>query len=214
MRQAAHSAAGAPSHDPLAGLGLSAEDVRTLAWQGFLAADFRQRGDRRLGPYYKLRWRRDGQQQVRYLGRDRARAEQVRAALADLQRPLRLARQLSRQMKEARRGLHKVKQMLASHLAGSGLYYHGYVVRRRLGLIGEAGEKTPAGQGKGASALPRTVATEGMSHERENGSKPPRAGAPAGGRDGPHGEAPGAAVAQPRGAAGLDPGLPGQGAGG
>ena len=54
----------------LAGLCLAAEDLRALARQGFVAAEWR--GGR--GPYFKVRWRVGGRVRVRYLGRDPGRA--------------------------------------------------------------------------------------------------------------------------------------------
>src|SRR5947207_2555101 len=42
---------GAAMPAPLASLGLSDEDQRALARQGFVAAEFRGRGGRRQGPY-------------------------------------------------------------------------------------------------------------------------------------------------------------------
>ena len=56
--------------DALARLGLGPADRAALARQGFVAAEWRRRGGRRWGPYFKLRWRRGGVQRVRYLGRE------------------------------------------------------------------------------------------------------------------------------------------------
>jgi hypothetical protein len=149
MKETPAPAGAAGDCNLLAGLGLSEEDYRALARQGFLAAEFRRRGRRRLGPYYKLRWRRGGRQRVRYVGQDPARAERLRAALDDLQRPARLARQLSRLMDEARRHLRRAKEALAPHLAGQGLRYHGFTARR---------PRTPAGQaGAGAPGAPTGI---------------------------------------------------------
>jgi hypothetical protein len=89
----------------LAALGLSSDDLEALKRQGFVATDYRHRGRRLYGPYFKLRWRRKGRQKVLYLGQARHRAEQVRAALTEWQRPSRLMRQLSRLLDETRRRL-------------------------------------------------------------------------------------------------------------
>ena len=86
----------------------------------------------------------DGRQRVLYLGRDSTRAEEVRAALEELRVPLRLARWLSLQMKEARRGLQEVRDMVAPHLAVHGLHYHGYAARGRVRR--GPGPRTPAGE--------------------------------------------------------------------
>ena len=89
----------------LAGLHLAAEDLRALARQGFVAAEWR--GGR--GPYFKVRWRVGGRVRVRYLGRDPGRAARARAALEAMQWPLRAARLLARLLGEARRRLRDAK---------------------------------------------------------------------------------------------------------
>jgi hypothetical protein len=104
MTSASEGPAG-PIEGALAGLGLAAEDLRALARQGFVSEE--RRGGR--GPYYKLRWRRAGQQRVRYLGGDPGRAAVVRAELEGLQRPPRAARLLARLLGEARRRLRDAK---------------------------------------------------------------------------------------------------------
>ena len=114
----------------LAALALPAEDLEALTRQGFVAAEPRRRGGRPLGPFFKLRWRRSGRQRVRYLGKDPARADAVRAALEGLRRPVRLARQAARLLAEARKRLRQVKQALAPRLAAGGLHLHGYEARR------------------------------------------------------------------------------------
>jgi hypothetical protein len=114
----------------LAALGLSALDQQALARQGFVAAEYRPGQGRRLGPYFKLRWRRDGRQQVRYLGCDLDWARQIQAALANLQRPRQLIRQVNGLMKEARKRLHQAKDLLEPRLGEGGQYYHGYTARR------------------------------------------------------------------------------------
>lgn len=150
-----------PIPHALASLGLTMEDLAALARGGFVAAEFRHLA----GPYYKLRWRRDRQQHVRYLGRDPARAVAVRAALEDLQQPLRLSRELARRVKEARRRLQGVKQMLASHLAGHGIHYHGYM-SRQCGRQGEeaASSKSIGDKGRGLCTPSSTVGLEGTRH--------------------------------------------------
>src|SRR5256885_3352521 len=98
--------------NPLADLGLSTAEYQALTEQGFVAAERRQHNGRVCGPYYKLRWRLNGRQKVRYLGRDHGHAERVRAALADLQRPAHLLRQVVRWLHQAREQLREIKAIL------------------------------------------------------------------------------------------------------
>ena len=123
-----------PWPDPwevLTGLGLSRADVEGLQRQGFVAPEFRVDQGVRRGPYYKLRWRINGRQRVKYLGRSAAQAEAVASAVAHLQQPRVRERHLARQMAEARRKLTQAKQTMAAALAAEGKYYHGYTSRRR-----------------------------------------------------------------------------------
>ena len=79
MTPDALTTAGRTAPDPFAGLRLTAADRNALARQGAVVAEYRSRQGRRWGPYFKLRWRHDGRQQVRYLGRDPALAKSIRA---------------------------------------------------------------------------------------------------------------------------------------
>jgi hypothetical protein len=126
MNAAAASTGDARSPGALAGLGLADADLQALARQGFVAAEFR----RLRPPYFKLRWRRDGRQRVRYLGQDPARAEQVRAALERLQRPRRNGRLAARLLAEARKRLLDARRLLEPRADADGLRYHGYALRR------------------------------------------------------------------------------------
>ena len=117
----------AAREDALAGLRLHPADLRALARQGFVSAEFR--GGR--GPSYKLRWRRNGRRRVRCLGRDAGRAARVRAELERLRRPLRAARLAARLMAEAHKRLRRAKRLLAARAAAQGYHYHGYAARRR-----------------------------------------------------------------------------------
>ena len=79
------SGQGAPSAESLPAalisLRLTAVDLQVLRWQGFVSAELR--GNCRI---FKLRFRRDGRQVVRYLGTDPACAENVRSLLEQWQR--------------------------------------------------------------------------------------------------------------------------------
>lgn len=86
------------------------------------------RGERRR---FKLRFRRNGQQRVRYLGVDERVAELVRRQLAELQKRRRNARLLRAAVRAARRALRESKRALEPELIARGYRYHGYAIRRR-----------------------------------------------------------------------------------
>jgi hypothetical protein len=111
-------------------LRLTLEDYLALARQGFVAAEYREAGGRRLGPYYRLHWRREGRQQVRYLGSDPARAEAIRAALAELQQARHLELHLRRVVARAAACRRAGRRQLAPLLAERGLHLHGTAIRR------------------------------------------------------------------------------------
>src|SRR5947208_9939203 len=116
VTHAAGSAAAAQEGPVLDDLRLSRGDFQALTRQGFVSAESR-RGRR---PVYKLRWRRGGKQQVRYLGQDPARAEEVRLELEALQFRRRCARYVIRLMGAARPHLRRAKRLLAAHAAAHG----------------------------------------------------------------------------------------------
>ncbi len=155
--------------DPLGSLGLPENVHQALARQGFVAAEFRGEGSTRRGPYYKLRWREGRRQRVKYLGRDPALAERIRAAVEYLQRPRRLIRMALRLIVEARRGLRRAKDSLQSRAATCGRKYHGYTSRAisttsqlvKMDISAEA-EKTAS------RSLPVPLPEEGKIHGREN----------------------------------------------
>jgi hypothetical protein len=157
-------------HDPLSRLGLSKENYQALAQQGYVAAECCWRNGRRLGPYYKLRFRQEGRQRVRYLGRDVVQAERIAEALEALQRPRRLARELSHLMKEARSRLRRLKENLAPHL--DGMYYHGYTARHRVTAAATLSIEASIVPMKVDSVIfTNTFAEEGTTNERETGSQ-------------------------------------------
>lgn len=119
-----------PVVDPLAGLRLTDADRTALGCQGFVATEYRTRHGRRWGPYFRLHWRRDGRQHVRYLGCDATRAQAVRAVLADLHRPQALARELAQLQQRARARLRRIKTLLQPQLDAQGFHLHGYVARQ------------------------------------------------------------------------------------
>lgn len=167
MRVDDPTTSGPTAPDALSGLCLDPADRDALARQGVVVAEYRSCHHRRWGPYFKLRWRRNGRQQVRYLGRDPARAELVRAALAVLRRPRRLARQLAALLHQARAGLARAKVVLAEPLAERGYRLHGYRARRSQPL-----RQDPTASGLGAagevSSSNRNIASLEDNHDAAN----------------------------------------------
>ena len=97
--------------------------------QGHVAAGYRRRNGKTFGPYYRLGYRLDGRQYSIYLGRSEKLVEQVRKALAAIQKPLaqrRLFNQLERQI---RASLRVQKLRIGSLLRPFGLRLKGFEVR-------------------------------------------------------------------------------------
>jgi hypothetical protein len=112
----------------LAALGLSGADLVALETQGFVSAERLPSGR----VCHKLRFRRDQRkQQVRYIGVDKAKADQVRHELEQLQAGRRLDRRQRRLAGEARSLLREVKRRLTPHLAAAGFEFHGHQPRRK-----------------------------------------------------------------------------------
>jgi hypothetical protein len=110
----------------LIALRLSASELQALSYQGFVACE--RRG--RTASVYKLRFRINGRQCVRYVGTDPQRAAVIRAALDRLQAPLQLKRQLASHLKAAQACLRNVKPRLTPHAEEAGLRFHGHYLRR------------------------------------------------------------------------------------
>jgi hypothetical protein len=130
-----------PSRGPfslLAELGLTDEDVLALANQGFLTAEYRDYCGTRLGPYFKLRWRSNGRQRVKYLGRDVNRAEVISNAIANLREGKRIQEQLAELVAEARQSLRRAKQAMDTTMANQDRYFHGFTGRKKR--TGSAGQ--------------------------------------------------------------------------
>ena len=122
---------GRDSFSLLAELGLTDEDVLSLVHQGFLTAEYRNYGGARLGPYFKLRWRSNGRQRVKYLGRDVNRAEAVSDAINSLREGKRRQDRLTALVADARKSLRRAKQAMNAAMANQGRYFHGFAVRKR-----------------------------------------------------------------------------------
>jgi hypothetical protein len=79
---------------------------------------------------YKLRFRLEGLQRVRYLGTDRARAENVLQALAALQRVRDLSQRIRAACRESAKALRRGKRRLSPILEQAGYKFHGLAIRR------------------------------------------------------------------------------------
>jgi hypothetical protein len=107
-------------------LGLSAEQLAALAQQGFLSPE--DRGGKR--PTYRLRFRSNGRQIVKYVGTDPAVVETIRREVTALQQAQREARELRQLVEEAHAVLRQTKRELQPTLEAAGMRFHGYAVRR------------------------------------------------------------------------------------
>jgi hypothetical protein len=95
--------------------GLTAEQLRALRRQGFVATERRGASRKKI---HKLRFRWQGRQQVRYLGTDPGAAAQVRAALERWQSEARRRREAQRAARQARQA---AKRQLTPLLPERGL---------------------------------------------------------------------------------------------
>ena len=97
--------------------------------QGAVVATWQRWKGRKLGPYYLLSYREAGRQRAVYLGRSGPLVEQVREALAGLQRGRRRQEAYERARREIRGALRAHQRRLDAALRGLGLRLHGYSVR-------------------------------------------------------------------------------------
>ena len=109
----------------LASLRVDTEDIASLAMQGSIAKE--RRGDR---TYFKLRFRRHGRQQVRYIG-DAARAQAVQTELDSLQRDLKLRRRIAMLPRSVTVALRSARKKLQPFAESRGYYFHGHALRKR-----------------------------------------------------------------------------------
>jgi hypothetical protein len=112
----------------LAALGLTEDDLDALRRQGFVSPE-----SRRGRVYFKLRYRLqpEGPQCVHYIGTDPAVAHEVQRELAQLQRPRRIDRDLSKVTQQIGRALKAIKADLMPHLESAGYRFHGMAVRQK-----------------------------------------------------------------------------------
>lgn len=113
----------------LAALGLSANEIDALSYQGTICREARL-PDR---TYAKLRYRIDGKQRVKYLGRDEAFVSMVEKELAALQARSQAHRELVRLAQEAEALLRSLKPRLESLLNEHGYVFHGRAIRKPRG---------------------------------------------------------------------------------
>lgn len=133
-----HAAAETPC---LAQLRLTSDDLAALRRQGFVTAE--PRGDR---TYFKLRFRRDRQQVVRYVGCDPDHAAAVQQELNILREERRKELELSRLTDAANTVLRQSKRALAPVLAEEGFAFHGYEIRRRRSPRAKSEKSAPYGE--------------------------------------------------------------------
>jgi hypothetical protein len=110
----------------LADLELTTVERAALARQGSVTAE--KRGASR---YYKLRFRVEGRQQVRYLGKDISVAKAIARELQGWQTSRQLRVDLGRLAKRARARLRAARAQLAPLLEQDGLWFHGFTLRHR-----------------------------------------------------------------------------------
>ena len=182
--------------DPLRRLRLSAEDLAALTRNGLITAEYRERQGRRFGPYFKLRFRKGAEQNVRYLGRDARRAAEVETHLKRLRTPQRLLREAARLIADTRKNLRRAQQQMQPLLAAQGFRYHGYNSRRRRLTATDATVRTPVSQSLRIE-IPSPHPSQGLQHHGKPRSRRATSGAEQGTRD------------RTAPARGTDPALPG-----
>ena len=106
-----------------------AEHAEALRRQGSVVETWRERGGRRLGPYYRLACRLGGRQKSVYLGSDRRLAVEVRRDVAARQAPARDGRRGRLRSRILRRELRRCRAVWDAELAKVGLRLKGSEVR-------------------------------------------------------------------------------------
>jgi len=107
-------------------LGLSPAERAAARKQGFVSAEVRSP----QCTVYKLRFRHDGRQRVRYLGVDAAVAERLRQELVELQRPVVLRRQLRALTASIPSAIRRANQLLLPLVEQAGYHFHGRQIRK------------------------------------------------------------------------------------
>ena len=110
----------------LASLGLSWQAWDALAKQGSLCAESSANEH-----VFKLRFRMDGRQHSRCVGKEEGFIQQIRRELTQLQADARRQKQLRRLVREAKQCIRKTKHQLAPLLSATGHAFHGMAIRRQ-----------------------------------------------------------------------------------
>ncbi len=107
-----------------------------LSRQGEVVAAWRTYRGKRLGPYWRLTYRRSGPSHWLYLARDEDLVQEVRRLLEQWQKPMRDERQWTAMRKASKRALRVAKVRWTEELARVGLRLQDYEVRgwRKPGL--------------------------------------------------------------------------------
>ena len=108
-------------------IGLTAQEIATLRQQGSVCVETRGRNS----SIYKLRFRMDGFQRMRYLGTDAAFAAAVREELKSLRRVQDSAKKLRSLKRDAHKLLRQSKSRSIDALEPMGYAFHGFDIRRR-----------------------------------------------------------------------------------
>ncbi|MFH1922144.1 MAG: hypothetical protein ABIP48_19950 [Planctomycetota bacterium] len=142
-----------------------------FATQGTVVSTSRTYRGRRLGPYFRLAFRKGGRQWSIYLGRSEGLARRVRDLLARLQHPRRWRRASRRLQAQVRASLRKAKAQLRKELAVRGITLKGWEFRgvRRAFAAGLGGGQShfPYGKiGTVPGSVPNAWQTQGATVER------------------------------------------------
>jgi hypothetical protein len=160
-----------------------ADHGTALRRRGYVVQTWREYCGRRLGPYYRLRYREQGRERSVYLGRDAALAEDVHRRLRDMQAPRRAQREADRRYKAERAVLRRLKARWEGELRKIGLRLKGFEVRgpvraclRRAfsNLVGHAGHAhTPFAEPQGVPPVmePRAAAASFVEKRRSGAQK-------------------------------------------
>lgn len=108
-------------------LSLSGEQLAALQCQGCVSEEYRGR----RGPFYKLRFRFEGRQVVKYLGQDASRARRIARELQKVRAAKNGDRELVRDTRTAMDALRRFRRELTPLLAANGYHFHGLDVRRK-----------------------------------------------------------------------------------
>ena len=102
---------------------------QVFAFQGTVEAECRVHRGKRLGPYFRVRYRADGRRRSIYLGRSAELAELVRQLLAAIRGLRREQLASRRRMRQARAALRSHKAEMARLLATRGITLKGWEFR-------------------------------------------------------------------------------------